>query len=74
MTTALALSAPEALARLTDGVPKPEDVAPGWIYAVVILGLFAVTVLLWLSMRKQLRKIDVDGEGSSAADQDSRGA
>ena len=45
------------LVPLLDDVPQPQDVTPGWIYAVVIIGLFAVTVLLWLSMRKQLGKI-----------------
>jgi hypothetical protein len=45
------------LVPLVDDVPDPEDVTPGWIYAVVIIGLFVVTILLWLSMRKQLGKI-----------------
>lgn len=65
MTSVLVLSAPQAVvrlgARLLDDVPKPEDVTPGWIYALVIVGLFAVTILLWLSMRKQLKKINVPG-------------
>ena len=30
---------------------------------LVILALFVATVLLWLSMRKQLGRIDVDREG-----------
>ena len=41
---------------------------PGWIYALVIIGLFAVTILLWFSMRKQLRKIRFDDGSSSDSD------
>ncbi len=55
LTPALAVLLP-----LVDDVPDPEDVTPGWVYAVVIIGLFAVTVLLWMSMRKQLGKIRFD--------------
>ncbi len=54
------LSAPVLLSiqvPLADETPDPADVAPGWIYAIVLFGLFAVTILLWLSMRKQLGKI-----------------
>ena len=57
------------LVPLLDDVPQPEDVSPGWIYAAVIIGLFAVTILLWLSMRKQLKKIDFD-DGSEKTDQE----
>lgn len=68
MTSPLdALSAPAAVARLLDDVPAPEDVTPGWIYALVVIGLFVVTVLLWLSMRKQLKRIDVDQDSGDEA-------
>ena len=42
---------------LLDPVPEANEVTPGWVYAVVVIGLFLVTILLWLSMRKQLGKI-----------------
>jgi hypothetical protein len=46
------------LARLaTGGTPDPSEVKPGWVALVVVLVLCAATVLLWLSMRKQLGKI-----------------
>ena len=43
-----------------DDVPRPEEVGPGWIAAVVMLGLVIATLLLWRNMRKQLKKIDFD--------------
>ena len=65
------LSAPLAvLVPLLDDVPEPEDVTPGWIYALVIIGLFVVTILLWLSMRKQLGKIRFDDGSTTSQDRD----
>jgi hypothetical protein len=61
-----------AVARLADEAPAPEDVTPGWIYAVVLIGLFVVTILLWLSMRKQLKKIDVDRGAPDSPDSANR--
>jgi hypothetical protein len=57
------------LTQALDDVPDPEDVRPGWIALGSFLLLALVTVLLWLSMRKQLGKIrfDEDGEPSPAA-------
>jgi hypothetical protein len=37
-----------------------ENLTPGWVGAIVILALIVVTVLLWLSMRRQFRKIRFD--------------
>jgi hypothetical protein len=48
-----------------DEVPDPDDVRPGWIALGSFLLLAFVTVLLWLSMRKQLRRIDFDEEGDA---------
>lgn len=45
-----------------DPVPAEEDVKPGWVALVLVLVLCAVTVLLWLSMRKQLGRIRIDKE------------
>ena len=50
------------LANALDPVPEPEDVNPGWIALIVVVALVAVTVLLWLSLRKQLRRVKVDDE------------
>ena len=60
-----------AFAPLLDPVPEANEVTPGWIFAAVFIGLFAVTILLWLSMRKQLKKIRFDENPSSPADRDS---
>ncbi len=52
----LALVGLEAL----DEVPAPEDVRPGWIAMGSFFLLFAVTILLWMNMRKQIGKIKFD--------------
>ena len=52
----LALVSLEAL----DEVPAPEDVRPGWIAMGSFFLLFAVTILLWMNMRKQIGKIKFD--------------
>jgi hypothetical protein len=49
-----------ALVPMADPVPEPNDVKPGWIAGVVVLLLVAATLLLWMNMRKQLRKIRFD--------------
>jgi hypothetical protein len=58
------------LSGAVDEVPDPEDVRPGWIALGSFLLLAFVTVLLWLSMRKQLRRIDFDEDGEPPADAD----
>ena len=50
-----------------DPVPEPEDVRPGWIALVTVLLLCGASLLLWFSMRKQLRRIQVPREGEDAA-------
>jgi type VI protein secretion system component VasK len=40
-----------------DDEPQPEDVKPGWIALGLVVALFAVTWLLWGSMRKQIGRI-----------------
>ena len=50
---------------LLDPVPDANEVTPGWLYAVVFIGLFVVTILLWLSMRKQLGKIRFKEDGDT---------
>lgn len=55
------------LAPLLDPVPEPADVKPGWVALIVVVALVSVTVLLWFSLRKQLRKVNVD-DGSSESD------
>jgi hypothetical protein len=42
----------------------PNVVKPGWVALLIVLALAAATALLWLSMRKQLRRIDVDHDGA----------
>ena len=48
------------MVRLLDDVPEPDEVTPGWVYPVVFFGLVLATLLLWFSMRKQLKKVHFD--------------
>jgi hypothetical protein len=45
----------------------PLAAGSGAIAFGLILALFVVTVLLWLSMRRHLGRIDVDGDGADQA-------
>ncbi len=40
----------------------PDKLGPGWIAFVLVLALVVATYLLWRSMNKQLRNIDVPTE------------
>ena len=42
--------------------PDPSKVKPGWLGFSVFLVLAIAVVLLWLSFRKQLKKIDFEEE------------
>ena len=65
------LTGPMAVvAPLLDPVPEANEVTPGWIYAALFVALFAATILLWLSMRKQLKKVRFD-EGNDPVEDDS---
>lgn len=50
-----------------DPVPEPEDVNPGWIALIVVVSLIVVTVLLWLSLRKQLGRVNVEDDSPAEA-------
>ena len=41
-----------------EDIPDPNDVKPGWLGFVVVVGLGVAVVVLLLSFRKQLRKVD----------------
>jgi hypothetical protein len=43
-----------------DKPPNPADVKQGWIGFVVFMALAVAVVLLWLSFRKQLKKVTFD--------------
>jgi hypothetical protein len=45
---------------LADKTPNPADVKPGWLGFGMFLALAVATVLLWLSLRRQLKKIHFD--------------
>ena len=51
-----------------------ESLTPGWVGALVIIGLIVITVLLWLSMRRQFGKIRfeerAEDDGDDGAPQD----
>ena len=47
--------------------PDPADAKPGWLAFVIFLAMFAAVILLWLSMRRQLKKIDFEEAPDDAA-------
>jgi hypothetical protein len=53
-----------------DPVPEESEVKPGPMMLIVIVGLVAASVLLWLSMRKQLRKIRMPEDDDRVGDVD----
>jgi hypothetical protein len=48
--------------------PNPADVKPGWLGFAVFLALAAALVLLMMSFRKQLRKVDFEEQEPPARD------
>ena len=54
MTTSLTVLVP--LAQKIN----PADVKPGWLAFGIFLAMFAAVILLWLSMRKQLKKVNFE--------------
>ena len=70
MTSLLTSTVLTILLPLTDTTPEAEDVTPGWIYPLVFFSLVAVTILLWFSMRKQLKKIRFDEDGDTGPSDD----
>jgi len=57
-----------ALLPLAAKGPNPADVKPGWLGFAVFLALAAALVLLMMSFRKQLRKIDFEEQDPPAAE------
>lgn len=66
--TFLANSFWAVLLPLVDQAPNPEDVKPGWLGFTVFMLLAAAMVFLGLSLRKHLRRVDFEEDGSNAAD------
>jgi hypothetical protein len=50
------------LLPLVTDAPDPEDVKQGWLGLFVFLALAVSVVLLWLSMRRHLKKVDFEVE------------
>ena len=48
------------LVPLAAKTPDPADVKPGWLGFAVFCALAVAVVLLWLSMRRHLGKIDFE--------------
>jgi len=56
------LTLPLLVGGAADPVPADQDVRPGWIALVTVLLIATASVLLWFSMRKQIRRIRVPRE------------
>jgi hypothetical protein len=52
------------LVPLTEDIPDPDDVKPGWIGFTVVVLLAAAVVFLVFSFRKQVRKVDFEEPGA----------
>ena len=52
--------------------PDPEDVKPGWLGFTVFLALAFAVFLLWMSMRKQLRKVDFEEQEPTPREADGK--
>ena len=50
------------LLPLVAETPDPADVKPGWLGLGMFLALAVAVVLLWLSMRRHLKKVDFEEE------------
>ena len=48
------------LVPLLDDVPEADEVRPGGLAIVLMVSLIVATILLWLSMRRQLGKVKFD--------------
>jgi hypothetical protein len=50
--------------------PSPQDVNPLWYWFGIFVFLAVATVLLWLSLRKHLKRVDfpVDGDDAQRPD------
>lgn len=58
------------LVPLVQKGPDPADVKPGWLGFGVFLALAAAVVVLWFSMRKQLRKVNFEEQPDRPGDTD----
>ena len=57
----------QVVVPLMDEAPEAEDVNAGWWNVLVDAALITATLLLWLSMRKQLKKIRFDDQAPTDA-------
>jgi len=56
------------LASQPDPVPAEDQVRPGWIALGLMVLMCVATFLLWMNMRKQIKKIDFDDSDPDAGD------
>ena len=57
-----------------DPVPSEDQVRPGWIALGLMVLMCVATFLLWMNMRKQIKKIDFVEEPDPTDDEDGDGA
>ena len=61
------MNIPWILLPLVAETPDPADVKPGWLGLGMFLALAVAVVLLWLSMRRHLKKVDFEEEPDQPA-------
>lgn len=59
-----------ALPSLVEEGPAPEDVKAGWLGFSVWIALVVAVVILWFSLRKQLKRVNFEEEPDPADDTD----
>jgi hypothetical protein len=64
------VNASSMLLPLATKTPDPADVKPGWLGLGMFLALAVAVVLLWLSMRRHLKKVDFEEEPDPPGDSD----
>jgi hypothetical protein len=65
----IALTAVVLLQAVEQG-PEPEDVKAGWLGFGVFLGLVAAVVILAISLRKHLKRVDFEEEQPDGEQED----
>lgn len=60
-----------ALPSLVEEGPAPEDVKAGWLGFSVWIALVVAVVILWFSLRKQLKRVNFEEEPDPADSADS---
>lgn len=57
------------LLLVAEGAPDAKDVKAGWVAFGLFIGLAVVVVLLWFSLRKQMRRVEANRDAGVFGDE-----